>query len=430
MNRNSLFFSLLVLALLSAACTPSVPSPTPSRMPATPVPSSTPTAADTSAPEPTATALPTPTDEPTAIPAAFPEADVAAWERVVGGVIRPVDIVNAGDGSGRLFILQQVGVIRVLQDGQLLAEPFLDLRDRVGSAANEQGLLGIAFHPQFSRNGYFYVNYTDYSGDTVIARFTAPAGESGFRPAGDASSELILLRVDQPAANHNGGQLQFGPDGYLWIGLGDGGGQGDPNGYAQSPDSLLGKLLRIDVDAQQPYAIPADNPFAGGGGAPEIYALGLRNPWRFTFDRLTGDLFIADVGQNRWEEIDYLPEGFSGAPLNYGWNIREGAHPYRDIPTDALLTDPIHEYSHDAGCSITGGVVYRGEDIPGYRGIYLFGDYCSGTLWGLIPAADGGWQTQVLFQTGFKMAAFGEDEAGEVYLLDLNGGVYKLTARQ
>ena len=399
-------------------------------MPATPVPSSTPTAADTSAPEPTATALPTPTDEPTAIPAAFPEADVAAWERVVGGVIRPVDIVNAGDGSGRLFILQQVGVIRVLQDGQLLAEPFLDLRDRVGSAANEQGLLGIAFHPQFSRHGYFYVNYTDYSGDTVIARFTAPAGESGFRPAGDASSELILLRVDQPAANHNGGQLQFGPDGYLWIGLGDGGGQGDPNGYAQSPDSLLGKLLRIDVDAQQPYAIPADNPFAGGGGAPEIYALGLRNPWRFTFDRLTGDLFIADVGQNRWEEIDYLPEGFSGAPLNYGWNIREGAHPYRDIPTDALLTDPIHEYSHDAGCSITGGVVYRGEDIPGYRGIYLFGDYCSGTLWGLIPAADGGWQTQVLFQTGFKMAAFGEDEAGEVYLLDLNGGVYKLTARQ
>ncbi len=399
-------------------------------MPATPVPSSTPTAADTPAPEPTATALPTPTDEPTAIPAAFPEADVAAWERVVGGVIRPVDIVNAGDGSGRLFILQQVGVIRVLQDGQLLAEPFLDLRDRVGSAANEQGLLGIAFHPQFSRNGYFYVNYTDYSGDTVIARFTAPAGESGFRPAGDASSELILLRVDQPAANHNGGQLQFGPDGYLWIGLGDGGGQGDPNGYAQSPDSLLGKLLRIDVDAQQPYAIPADNPFAGGGGAPEIYALGLRNPWRFTFDRLTGDLFIADVGQNRWEEIDYLPEGFSGAPLNYGWNIREGAHPYRDIPTDALLTDPIHEYSHDAGCSITGGVVYRGEDIPGYRGIYLFGDYCSGTLWGLIPAADGGWQTQVLFQTGFKMAAFGEDEAGEVYLLDLNGGVYKLTARQ
>lgn len=430
MNRKSLFFSLLVLALLSAACTPSVPSPTPSRMPATPVPSSTPTAADTPAPEPTATALPTPTDEPTAIPAAFPEADVAAWERVVGGVIRPVDIVNAGDGSGRLFILQQVGVIRVLQDGQLLAEPFLDLRDRVGSAANEQGLLGIAFHPQFSRNGYFYVNYTDYSGDTVIARFTAPAGESGFRPAGDASSELILLRVDQPAANHNGGQLQFGPDGYLWIGLGDGGGQGDPNGYAQSPDSLLGKLLRIDVDAQQPYAIPADNPFAGGGGAPEIYALGLRNPWRFTFDRLTGDLFIADVGQNRWEEIDYLPEGFSGAPLNYGWNIREGAHPYRDIPTDALLTDPIHEYSHDAGCSITGGVVYRGEDIPGYRGIYLFGDYCSGTLWGLIPAADGGWQTQVLFQTGFKMAAFGEDEAGEVYLLDLNGGVYKLTARQ
>ena len=399
-------------------------------MPATPVPSSTPTAADTPAPEPTATALPTPTDEPTAIPAAFPEADVAAWERVVGGVIRPVDIVNAGDGSGRLFILQQVGVIRVLQDGQLLAEPFLDLRDRVGSAANEQGLLGIAFHPQFSRNGYFYVNYTDYSGDTVIARFTAPAGESGFRPAGDASSELILLRVDQPAANHNGGQLQFGPDGYLWIGPGDGGGQGDPNGYAQSPDSLLGKLLRIDVDAQQPYAIPADNPFAGGGGAPEIYALGLRNPWRFTFDRLTGDLFIADVGQNRWEEIDYLPEGFSGAPLNYGWNIREGAHPYRDIPTDALLTDPIHEYSHDAGCSITGGVVYRGEDLPGYRGIYLFGDYCSGTLWGLIPAADGGWQTQVLFQTGFKMAAFGEDEAGEVYLLDLNGGVYKLTARQ
>ncbi len=227
--------------------------------------------------------------------------------------------------------------------------------------------------------------------------------------------------MDQPYANHNGGQVVFGPDGYLWIGLGDGGGQGDPNGNGQSHNTLLGKILRIDVNKGDPYVIPDDNPFHNGGGLPEIYAIGLRNPWRFTFDRQTGNLFIADVGQNQWEEIDLLPAGYSGAVMNYGWNIREGAHPYANGDT-AGLTDPIAEYDHGMGCSVTGGVVYRGSALPAFSGVYIFGDYCSGIVWGLIPTDGGGWEMKELYRTGLKIASFGEGEDGEVYLLDLNGG--------
>ncbi len=426
MKTKTLIISLSILAILLSSCTAPITASQPTDVIPPATATSVPTIADTATPLPTEPPAPAPTSEPVLLTPSFPEGDSADWSLVASGLNRPVDIVHAGDGSGRLFILEQPGVIRVLLNGQLQPDPFLDLRDRVGSAANEQGLLGIAFHPRFSETGYFYVNYTDYSGDTVISRFTAPDS----RQTGDPNSELVLLRVEQPAGNHNGGQLQFDPQGFLWIGLGDGGGQGDPNGYSQSTSSLLGKLLRIDVNVESGYAVPPDNPFIAGGGAPEIMALGLRNPWRFTFDRLTGDLFIADVGQNKWEEINHLPPGFSDYPANFGWNIREGSHPYRETATEAVLIDPVYEYDHSVGCSITGGVVYRGEDLPAFQGVYLFGDFCTGTMWGLIPGSDGGsWEARELFRTNYKIVAFGEDEAGEVYLLDLNGGVYRLTAK-
>jgi len=426
MKTKTLIISLSILAVLLTSCTLDSKKSLPTEVIQQVTVTNVPTITDSATTSPTEVSAPTPTSEPVILPPSFPDRDLADWSLVTIGLNRPVDIVHAGDGSGRLFILEQPGVIRVLLNGQLQPDPFLDLRDRVGSAANEQGLLGIAFHPRFSENGYFFVNYTNYSGDTVISRFSAPDS----RMTGDPSSELVLLRVDQPAGNHNGGQLQFDPQGHLWIGLGDGGGQGDPNGYSQSRESLLGKLLRIDIEKENGYAIPPENPFVAGGGAPEIMALGLRNPWRFTFDSLTGDLFIADVGQNKWEEINYLPAGYGGYPANFGWNIREGAHPYREIITEEVLIDPVYEYDHSVGCSITGGVVYRGSALPAFAGVYLFGDFCKGTIWGLIPGAEGSsWEARELFRTNYKIVAFGEDETGEVYLLDLNGGVYQLKAK-
>ncbi len=384
--------------------------------------------------DPTATQAPIPTplaDTPTPeepAPATIPDPVGTGWTLVVNGLSNPVDLTHAGDGSGRLFILEQEGVVRVIRDQTLQSEPFLDIRDRVGSGGNEQGLLGIAFHPKFQENGYFYINYTDKSGDTVIARYNAPAGENADHPVADPASERILLWVDQPRSNHNGGQVLFGPDGYLWIGLGDGGGGGDPERNGQNPNSLLGKLLRIDVDGGDPYAIPGDNPYAAGGGLPEIWAIGLRNPWRFTFDRVTGGLYIADVGQQEWEEVNYLSAGSPSAPVNFGWNVREGAHPYSESMGAVGLIDPVFEYGHAEGCSITGGMVYRGKALPQYAGVYLFGDYCSGTIWGLVQQ-DANWVAKVLFQTNYQIASFGEDPDGEIYLLDLNGGVYRLAAQ-
>ena len=372
-------------------------------------------------------ALPQPTETPVLPAASLPDPAGYQWQLLISGLSRPVDLAGPQDFPGKLFVLEQAGVIRIIQDGVILPEPFLDIRDRVGSGGNEQGLLGIAFHPQFIKNGYFYVNYTDKQGNTVIARFSATLDDNPNLRA-DPASESILLQVDQPYANHNGGQLVFGPDGYLWIGLGDGGGQGDPNGNGQSSQSLLGKILRIDVDQGNPYAIPEDNPYANGGGLPEIWAIGLRNPWRFSFDRLTGDLFIGDVGQNSWEEIDYLPAGYVSTPVNFGWNRREGSHPYSDQANDDTtgLINPIFEYSHDSGCSVTGGFVYRGVDLPDLHGVYLFGDYCSGLVWGSVPKGQNSWDTRILFSTGYQIASFGEDQNGEIYLLDLNGNVYRL----
>jgi glucose/arabinose dehydrogenase len=281
----------------------------------------------------TQTSLPTVLRQPTETPkppaAILPDPAGYQGQLFISGLRRPVGLAGPKDVPGKLFVLEQAGVIRTIQDGVLLPEPFLDIRDRVGSGGNEQGLLGISFHPQFIKNGYFYVNYTDKQGNTMIARFSA-IQDSNLNLKADPASERIILQVDQPHANHNGGQLVFDPDGYLWIGLGDGGGQGDPNGKGQSSQTLLGKILRIDVDHGSPYVIPPDNPYANGGGLPEIWAIGLRNPWRFSFDRLTGDLFIGDVGQDSWEEIDYLPAGYVSTPVNFGWNRREGSHPYSD----------------------------------------------------------------------------------------------------
>ena len=332
-------------------------------------------------------------------------------------------MADPSDGSGRLLILEQAGRIRVFINGAILAQPFLDITDRVGSNGNEQGLLGIALHPRYLTNGFFYVNYTDLNGNTVIARFKVTSDPE----RADPGSEKDLLHVKQPYPNHNGGSMVFGPDGLLYMGLGDGGSQGDPHLNGQSLNTFLGKILRIDVDHGDPYAIPADNPFAKGGGLPEIWAYGLRNPWRFSFDRVTGDLYIGDVGQDLYEEIDFLPEGSNGG-VDFGWSYREGFHHYKGTPPAGLkLQDPVFEYSHSLGCSITGGFVYRGHLKPDLDGMYIYGDYCNGLVWGLTRDASGKWNNTDLYATRLNISSFAEDHNGELYLFDLrNGGVYQL----
>jgi glucose/arabinose dehydrogenase len=350
---------------------------------------------------------------------------------VLEGLNRPVNLGIAADGSGRLFIIEQAGLVRVLFNGELLPAPFLDIRASVGSSGNEQGLLGIAFHPDYADNGLFFVNYTARDGATTISRFQVDVAMAPESQAADPASEQVILRIPQPQANHNGGHLLFGPDGMLYIGMGDGGGAGDPNRNAQNLQSPLGKLLRIDVDSAQPYAIPPGNPFTVGGGLPEIWAYGLRNPWGIAFDPQTGGLFIADVGQNAWEEIDHLPAGFGGVPANFGWDLLEGEQPYRQdgFPLPADLVPPAFVYGHDQGCSVTGGQVYRGRELPAFTGVYLFGDFCSGTVWGLLPDGSGGWRGQVLFQTPHRISSIASGAQGELYLLDIRGGLYRLVDR-
>ncbi|NOY99981.1 MAG: glucose dehydrogenase [Chloroflexi bacterium] len=354
----------------------------------------------------------------------FPDPQGYQWVVVADGLEQPLDVQHAGDGSGRLFVVEQEGRIRIIQNGRLLETPFLDVRKRVGSRKAEQGLLGLAFHPRYAENGLFFVNYTDRDGNTVVARFHVSADPNQADPA----SETALLHVEQPYSNHNGGGLVFGPDGYLYIGLGDGGSGGDPHGNGQSLDTMLGKMLRIDVDGGELYAVPADNPFVSGGGLPEIWAYGLRNPWRYTFDAATGDLYIGDVGQELWEEIDYLPAGTPGG-VNFGWNYMEGTHVYAGQPPAGMaLVAPVMEYGHEQGCSVTGGVVYRGADLPEWQGVYLYADFCSRKIWGLLPVG-GVWQARLLFETRFTIAAFGQDERGEVYLADYGGAIYRLDKR-
>jgi glucose/arabinose dehydrogenase len=408
---------ILLLILPILACAPqntSVPATPISSPSATSVTTTETSVLPTASPEtPTSTTVPA-TDTPSSA-ATFPDPLGYNWGPVASDLERPVDLQP--DGSGRLFIIEKAGRIRILQDGQLLEQPFLDIVDRVRSSGNEQGLLGLVFHPQYAQNGRFFVNYTDRNGDTVIARFQV----TGDANLADANSEVKLLGVEQPFPNHNGGVLAFGPDGYLYAGLGDGGSGGDPFGNAQKTDVLLGKILRIDVESAEPYAVPPDNPFGN-----EVWAYGLRNPWRMSFDRLTGDLFIGDVGQGQYEEIDYLPAG-SGAGTNFGWDYREGAHPFEG-EGPAGMVDPIAEYSHfEGGCSVTGGFVYRGE-MPEWNGIYLYGDYCTGIIWGLIQS-NGTWFEQQLFDVNFTITSFAQDELGEIYALSDNGTIYKLMRR-
>jgi len=351
------------------------------------------------------------------------DAAAAEWPQIAleerfSSFDQPVQVTGAGDGSGRLFVVEQEGRIAVVAAGRVLAEPFLDISDRV-SCCGERGLLGLAFPPGFSVSRHFYVDYTDIAGETVVSRFSAGSDPNRADPA----SEEVLLTIDQPFANHNGGQIAFGPDGYLYIGTGDGGSGGDPNNHAQNPLSLLGKLLRIDVETgDASYRIPPSNPFASGGDhRPEIWALGLRNPWRFAFDGSTGDLFIADVGQNRYEEVNVQPASSRGGE-NYGWRIMEGLHCFNPDPCDPNgLVLPVVEYDHSLGCSVSGGQVYRGARWPRLDGVYLYGDYCSGRIWGLRRTA-GGWEHRQLTDTDLAISAFGVDETGVVLVVDHSSG--------
>ena len=342
---------------------------------------------------------------------------------VTKGLNQPVHITYSGDSSGRLFIVEQPGRIQILKNGTVSTTPFLDIQERV-SAGGERGLLSAAFPPNYQDKGYFYVNYTNNSGNTAVSRFYLSTDEN----IANAQSEEIILTVEQPFANHNGGQISFGPDGFLYIGMGDGGGSGDPVDAGQNGDTLLGKMLRIDVESGvKPYAIPDTNPFrATAGFRPEIWALGLRNPWRFSFDRETGDLYIADVGQNLFEEINVqLGNSFGGE--NYGWNTVEGLHCFNSTTCDQTgLTAPVLEYDHSQGdVSITGGLVYRGEAFPRMRGVYFFSDFASGRVAGLRRVNDR-WEASILADTDNSISSFGEDEAGQLYLIDIAGSVFRI----
>lgn len=352
-------------------------------------------------------------------PPAFPAITLTSF---ASGFNQPVNIAHAGDGSGRIFVIERAGIIRLVRNGSVSATPFLDISGLVQSAGSEQGLLGIAFPPGFSTKQYFYVDYTGLSGvtgDTVVARYPVSVDPDIADPAGG----VTLLTQAQPFANHNGGHLAFGPDGFLYVALGDGGSGGDPFNNAQSLAVLLGKILRIDVESGvSPYAIPASNPFNS-----EVWAYGLRNPWRFSFDRGSGDLYIADVGQNQFEEVNFQPAASSGGE-NYGWNIMEGLHCFTDPAcSQAGLTLPVAEYDHLSGdCSVTGGFVYRGAQYPSLQGIYLYGDFCSGRIWGLRRNGLV-WENQLLLDTTLNISSFGEDEAGNLYVADITAGViYKI----
>ncbi|MHB8050415.1 MAG: PQQ-dependent sugar dehydrogenase [Coriobacteriia bacterium] len=349
-------------------------------------------------------------------------------EQVLDGFSQPLYVTGAGDGSGRIFVVEKTGLVWTVRGG-IREEVFLDLSDRV-STESEQGLLGLAFSPTFADDGTVFVSYTQKDGASVLSRFTVDGGTV------DRTSEKMLLHVAQPFANHNGGMIVFGPDGYLYLGLGDGGSGGDPYDSGQNGRTLLGKMLRMDVigGAGDPagYVVPDDNPFVGRVDMnAELWAIGLRNPWRFSFDRATGDLWIGDVGQDAWEEIDFEAADSPGGE-NYGWNRFEATHPY---PPDSTAPDsdrfvmPVVEYGRDEGTSVTGGYVYRGVAEPGLWGTYLYADFTVGRIWGLQRAKDGSVQTRELLDTDMMISSFGEDDDGELYVVDFNGAVHRVRLR-
>ena len=344
-------------------------------------------------------------------------------EVVVKGLVAPLDVTNAGDGSGRVFVAEQAGRIRIVKGDRLVERPFIDISGRV-SSGGERGLLGLAFHPKYPTDPRFFVDYTDRDGNTVVSQFRVSSADPDIA---DPASETVLLPLSQPFPNHNGGAIEFGPDGMLFIGTGDGGSSGDPQGNGQRLDTLLAKILRIDVDVPvgttAPYEIPSGNPFVARSGArPEIWLTGLRNPWRMRFDRATGDLWIGDVGQNHGEEINVARAGVGG--LDYGWNRMEGFHCFE--PSEGCdktgLTLPVAEYDHDHGCAVIGGVVVRDPRSPRLDGGYIFGDACTDSLWLMDPAGDGRHEPVVVATMGRSLSSIGEGEDGTVYATSLSAG--------
>jgi len=382
----------------------------------------------------------------------FGNETVLSTVEIAKGFTKPVYICQPPDDYDRLFVLEQKGIIKIIKNGKKVRKPFADLRDRIHNPitpGDERGLLGLAFHPNYQSNGFVYINYTDGDNHTIVSRFHVSQDPDRL----DRNSEKVLIKLKQPFSNHNGGHMTFGPDGYLYISVGDGGKWGDPFNHAQNLETLFGSILRIDVDSGDPYGIPDDNPFTKNKDArSEIWLYGFRNVWRFSFDRETGDVYLGDVGQDLWEEIDFISAKEKGGQ-NFGWRIMEGKHcydPKNNCDTTGVL--PIFEYPNDAnymktligmdelnvdGCSVTGGYVYRGKAIPSLQGTYFFADYCSGNIWSLIEqdgiATDFKNRTEEFNLSGGKwthyISSFGEDNDGELYLVDYNGAIYKLVVR-
>jgi glucose/arabinose dehydrogenase len=355
----------------------------------------------------------------------LPQGTGARLAEIVAGLNFPLYLSAPPGDLGRLFIVEKGGVIRIVKNGALLPSPFLDISARV-STGSEQGLLGLAFDPNYASTGRFIVHYTDAAGDTRLSSFQV----SGDPDVADPGTEVVILTADQPYDNHNGGQVLFGPDGFLYLGLGDGGSAGDPEGRGQDLSDLLGSILRIDLPISAPYTVPPDNPFVGVAGAsPAVWSYGLRNPWRFSFDRATGDLYIADVGQGTSEEVDIsLAADGAGKGVNYGWNRMEGGHCFSSGCNPSGLAQPALEYDHDQGCSITGGYVYRGSAVPALQGLYFFSDWCRG--WVRSFRYSGGSATELTewpsLRTGGTIVSFGEDAAGELYVVESGGRVSKI----
>ena len=413
-----------VVTILDTPTVTPTPVATPAAQSSFEAPAATPTSRPV--PTPTATRSPAPVPAPATVLGTLPKMKVeTAFPNL--SFQRMVHLTYSGADDTRLFVVLQPGRILVFDNDRDVdsAELFLDIRGRVNDRGNEEGLLGLAFDPAYETNGHFYVYYSATGPRrSVISRFSVSPGDPG---RADPSSELKIMEVAQPYANHNGGHLLFGPDGYLYIGLGDGGLRDDPHGNGQDPSTLLGSILRIDVStlgAEGGYAIPLDNPFAGRGqGArEEVWAYGLRNPWRFTFDRETGDLWAGDVGQNRFEEVDLIRPG-----LNYGWNVMEAGHCFGGGPCEQEgLEPPVVEYGRDGGCSITGGYVYRGARLPELYGAYVYGDFCSGKIWGLRHDGESVVSHRILVDSNLQIPAFGEDPSGELYILSFGGKIYRL----